>query len=248
MKQLEKRFYTREEIAEILSVNPADTSHYKRNVEAKLQKWGYSYEYAKQGTTIIRQPETPEERLKELLIRKWKIDVQVDAVAFACFIRAFWDIEGFDSMPWAERERLMFEKYGYSVCERTLRNWCSKLLSRNCMAQYKRASCWKTFRENGIKRRIPVEPGDEEMEAYFCRRSELLQAETVNLMQQGKPLGEAKKLAWDIACADLWQEFHCYYYSCKGFTLNGIDCEGDGALYEIYELSWEIVSQSPMVN
>ena len=77
------------------------------------------------------KPETAEERLREILIRKLNLDVQVDAYAFACFICAFTDIGSFDSMPWEERAELMKYKYGVDVSDRTLRNWCSKLISSN---------------------------------------------------------------------------------------------------------------------
>ncbi len=63
MQQLEKRFYSRQEIADTLGVNIKDSGHFKRNVESKLQKWGYSYNYTSTGITITRQPETPQERL-----------------------------------------------------------------------------------------------------------------------------------------------------------------------------------------
>ena len=41
MQQLEKQFYSREEIAELLAVKITD--HFKRDVINKLDKWGYQY-------------------------------------------------------------------------------------------------------------------------------------------------------------------------------------------------------------
>ena len=60
MQQLECKTYSRAEIAELLSVNPKDSKHFKRNVETKLQNWGYGYEYNTQSILITSKPETPE--------------------------------------------------------------------------------------------------------------------------------------------------------------------------------------------
>ena len=86
MEQLELRFYTRQEIADALSVNIKDSNHFKRNVEAKLRHWGYGYEYSRSGVQITRRPETAEERLAEILYRHYEINVQTNPTAFACFM------------------------------------------------------------------------------------------------------------------------------------------------------------------
>ena len=130
MQQLDLRFYSRTEIAEILAVNISDSRHFKRNTENKLKKWGYRYSYTTAGVTILSCPTTAEERLAELLIRQYNIDVQINPYAFACFITAFSDIDGFDSMPWGERAKVYYDYSGISMDERTLRNWCSKLISQ----------------------------------------------------------------------------------------------------------------------
>ena len=61
MKQLECRFYSRQEIAEALSVNPKDSKHFAERVKATLEKWGYEYDYSRSGVEITGKPELPEE-------------------------------------------------------------------------------------------------------------------------------------------------------------------------------------------
>ena len=115
MEQLELRFYTRQQIAEILSVNLQDSNHFKRNVESTLSKWGYAYQYSTPGVTIKSKPETAEERLKEILIRVLKLDVQINPYDFACFLTAFSDIDGFANMPWDKRAEILENVYNVKV-------------------------------------------------------------------------------------------------------------------------------------
>ncbi len=74
MNQLELRSYPRAEIAEVLSVNIKDSGHFKRNVENKLSKWGYGFHYETAAVEILSKPETPEERLAEILYRSFGFD------------------------------------------------------------------------------------------------------------------------------------------------------------------------------
>ena len=71
---------------------------------------------------ITSRPESAEARLKEILIRFLKLDVQISAYDFSCFLTAFSDIKGFDSMPWEKREEALANEYGVKVCAKTLRN------------------------------------------------------------------------------------------------------------------------------
>ena len=73
MTQLEARFYPRSEIAEITGRDPADSKHFKRNIENTLSKWGYGFDYMREGVTITHIPSTPEERLKEILVREYSV-------------------------------------------------------------------------------------------------------------------------------------------------------------------------------
>lgn len=225
MQQLECRFYSRQEIAEILCLNPTGNSHFAEQVRRTLNNWGYQYQYARQGITITTIPETAEQRLTEILIRQFGLDKQIDPFAFSCFLCAFNDIDGFHSMPWEERAEMLNQAYHISVCDRTLRNWCKCLIGQDVITATPRQSWWRTEYINGIKCRESVPEDDEEMQRFFARRGELLDKE---------------KLSWKETMSRLWREFQCCYYSCKGFFLNAIDQTAQECLYEIYELTQEI--------
>ena len=242
MNQLELRFYTREEIAEALSVNINDPDHFKRNVENKLSKSCYRYRYInRRGVEIISKPETPEEKLTEILYRGFGIDIQVTPIQFACFIAAFEDIDSFESSPWGEREKKYLKRYGYSVDERTMRNWCSQLLARGIVAKIGATTAWRTYFEGGRKIREPIEEIDRvEMESYYERRTELFKDHYINQLETGKPLKEARAIAWKDTYKDLWAEFECCFYYCKGFVLSSFSYN-DVDVWEIYELARELV-------
>ena len=109
--QLEKRFYSRSELSQLTGAREEDTRHFKRNVESVLSNWGYGIDWSKNGAIIKHIPTLPEEKLRELLIRKFHVDIQVDMYAFACFVTAYSDVPGFECMPQAIRET---EYYRYS--------------------------------------------------------------------------------------------------------------------------------------
>ena len=210
MQQLECRFYPRQEIAEALSVNPKDSKHFAERVKTTLDKWGYEYEYSRSGVEITGKPETAEERLREILIRKLNLDVQVDAYAFACFTCAFTDIGSFDSMPWEERAELMKYKYGVDVSDRTLRNWCRKLISSNIIQKCGKQTYWKTEIYEKEKYRSKVDPDDEDMARYFQMKSKYL--EETRKSAENLELRQSEAAAWSATYKKLWREFQCCYY------------------------------------
>ena len=175
MQQLECRFYSRQEIAEITSVNLKDSKHFAERVKTTLDKWGYEYNYSRSGVEITGKPELPGEKLSEILIRELNIDVQVDPFAFAYFICAFSDIPHFSSMPWEERSSAMRYKYEVEVSDRTLRNWCSKLIENGIIQKSGEKCFWKTEIMYGMKTRelLPKEKRVFEGRARDCgcRRS-----------------------------------------------------------------------------
>ena len=224
----------------MLGVNAADSSHFKRNVESKLKTWGYGYDYARAGVTIQRRPALPEERLKELLIRKLGLDVQINPVAFALFVAAFTDIEGFASMPWGERARVLYERRGVSVDEKTLRNWFSKLIKNDIAVKSEETTYWRTDVINKVKTRSPATK--EDFLAYNTRKYQVyqdqLQAIKAATQLRGK---EASTEAWKQTYRLLWAEYHCCYYSCKHLIFTAFNEDAD-TLHELYELVTEIVS------
>lgn len=242
MNQLELRFYTRAEIAEVLSVRLKGNNNFKRDVENKLTKWGYGKHYKDgEGVDILSKPTTPAERLSEILYRGYGIDVQVNPILFACFIAAFEDIDSFESSPWGEREKKYLKRYGYSVDERTMRNWCSQLLARGIVAKIGATTAWRTYFEGDRKIREPIEEIDRvEMESYYERRTELFKDHYINQLETGKPLKEARAIAWKDTYKDLWAEFECCFYYCKGFVLSSFSYN-DVDVWEIYELARELV-------
>ena len=79
MKQLDLRFYPRAEISEILHVR-LGSKNFGRDVENKLSRAGYGCEYkARKGVLILSKPETPKERLTEILYRGLGISIQINA-------------------------------------------------------------------------------------------------------------------------------------------------------------------------
>lgn len=239
MQQLECRFYPRLEIAEVLSVNPKDSKHFKRNTTEKLNKWGYEYTYTPEGVEITGQPELPEERLKEILIRKLNLDVQINPYDFACFLCAFTDIGSFDSMPWKEREIQMKLKYETEVTDRTLRSWCNKLIGKDIVQKCGRETFWKTQRFGTEQHRTKVSADDPRMAEYFQKKREYFEVAMLAAEKAGKKGKEAVLDAWDTTFKSLWREFGCCYYSCRGLLFNAIE---EDYIFEIYELAQEIAA------
>jgi hypothetical protein len=148
-------------------------------------------------------------------------------------------------MPWAERAAAYYNFYGIFVNERTLRNWCSQLIDRGVIAKVGGSTKWRTYFEGNRKIREPIEEIDEvEMESYFERRGELFKDHYISHLERGEKPKEARKSAWKETYVDLWAEFDCCFYYCKGFTLtafsfNGVDVR------EIYELCRELAAAAP---
>ena len=240
MKQLDLRVYPREEIADVLSVNIKDSSHFKRNIENKLSKWGYGYQYKTAEVTITSQPDTPEKRLAEILCRGFGLDIQVCAIQFACFIAAFTDIEGFCTMPWEEKANLYYRQYGYCVDERTLRNWCASLIKNGIVAKFPSSVAWRTDVIQGVKHRSLVQADEcQRVQDYFNRRRELFK-EHYGLFKTSGTEKTARTIAWKETYKALWSEFSCCYYYCKHFTLTAFSDEVKEDLMQIYELVREI--------
>lgn len=206
----------------------------------KLDKWGYGYtDWTRNGVRITYIPTTAAERLAEIMIREYGLDVQIDCVSFAIFVTAFNDIDGFDSMPWGERAKELREKYGVDVSDRTLRSWCSRLISSNIVFKERIYTCWKTEIIDGEKRRTQVDR--EETSQYYDRRSELVQKYTMENLLAGMGKEEARKNAWKTAYCALWDEFHCCYYYCKSFLFSSFS--NKGMMLDVYELAREIVGK-----
>ena len=243
MEQLELRFYTREEIAEVLSMS-VKRNNFGRDVRDKLSKWGYGCHYQKRvGVDVFSKPETTEERLAELLIREYCIDVQINPMQFAYFITSFKVIDGFNSMPWAERAAAYYKQFNIWVSDRTMRNWCSRLIQKGVIHNFGACTAWRTDIIDGRKCRSQVqEEEEEEMNRFFDRRWELVKEYQQDEREKRESIQEAKKKAWSRAYKELWSEFSCCYYYCKDFVLTAFTDDDKDTLYEIYELVEELAA------
>ena len=84
------------------------------------------------------------------MLKDYHLDIRVDIKSFICFLKAFEEIEGFEAMPWAEREDCIKFLYGITVSERTLRKWCNKLLEIGTLAKSDIAKAyWRTYIRGG---------------------------------------------------------------------------------------------------
>lgn len=228
MQQLEKQFYSREEIAELLTVKITD--HFKRDVENKLNKWGYLCKYSRKGVEIIAAPATAQDKLKEIMIRQFNLDIQVDVYAFACFIKLLIDYEDFMNMPWEQRAKEIKEIYNVSVDKRTLERWGNKLISKNLIAKGFERVYWSTSYINGKKERIRVD-GDPELEAEMAK-----------YMARKKELAATSK-DFNENFAILWKEFGCCYYSCSSLVLNAINTDIEEICNLVDEIHFEKISK-----
>lgn len=241
MSQLELRAYSREEIAEVLGVNLKDTNHFKRNVESKLTKWGYSYEYSRKEVKIIAAPATAEEKLSEIMIRAYDMDIRIDSFSFAAFLYSLVVFPDFISMPWEERSKYLEEEFGISVSDRTLRSWCSRFIeTRTVIKDDEYKTRWITGYVNGEKYRDLVD-GDEDLEKF----ADDYQKEKMELLNQYKDLDDKEK--WSNVRRTLWDKYHCCVYCCKGIMLSAWnDALNNETLKEVIELVNEIAEKEPV--
>ena len=135
-------------------------------------------------------------------------------------------------------------KYDVEVSDRTLRNWCSKLIANGIIQKAGEKSFWKTEMVNGWKSRSLVPEDDADMAHYFQKKNEYLKEGREIAAAAGQRGKEASKTAWSYAYSNLWEKFHCCYYSCSGLVFNAI---GKDYLWEIYELAQQM-GEPPEVN
>lgn len=208
-----------------------DVNHFKRNVETKLNNWGYQYKYDRKGVEITGIPEG-EARLAEIMLREFNMNVQIDAFALACFIKAFDECECFYAMPWAERADMLKAAYGIIISERTLKSWGAKLLERGLIAKTGECIFWRTNADGTRELVEGNEKIEAEMSGYWERRNTLVKA----YVQAGLD----KSAAWKKAIEKLWIEYGCIYYRCGGFALSAYD-DNTRVFQEIYEIVEEIL-------
>ncbi len=239
MEQLEVRSYSRKEIAEIMGLR-VSSHNFIRDVRDRLEKWGYDCETPRGGPVIItRKPETAHERLAEIMIRLFKLDIQIEVDAFACYLHFMLNDPAAQTMPWRTRHEVIQEVYGLDIAEITLRRWTSHLMDGKIMDQsqgWQDAQWWITYIDGGKKHQKTVdEDGLQEVHQYWKRHGEILNKMRVAFN------GDEQK-AWKETKTQMWAEYHCCFYRCKCLSINGIGNDEINTILdlvdEILELKW----------
>lgn len=224
MEQLEIRVYSKPELGEILGIDPKD-KNYKRKVETALTNWGYEYEYPAYSKTItITSAPSGEYKLAELLIREYGIDVRINPIEFACFIHAFNYVDGFESMPWGERQKMLYDFYGIEVCERTLRNWANKLFTSGTLAKTEEKTYWRSAKISDTETmREQVER--EDFVAFHKYRGEQRKIKIAEMVAAGHTdIDYIRKESWNEAHLATMNKFGGWtYYPCKTILLSAFD-------------------------
>lgn len=245
MDILEKRFYPTKELAQIMSINPKSKNK-PRDIQSQLDKLRYCYNYSDKEhgfyilETTYANDDSPEERLKGLLYRCLGLDKQIDVLGFALFLAAFFEIPDFDCMPWAVREDILRKTYSLEYCETTYRNWFSKLINKGYAGKGAIGAMWKTEIVDGRRIRSKVPDDDSQMAEYYTERNRLLAYFEDENRAMGLSSKAAKNNAWKSTIAQLWNTYHCCYYSCKTLTLFAFSNDDENFILEIYRLVDEI--------
>lgn len=224
MQQIEVRNYSRTEMAELLKVEITD-SHFSRKVQSILTKWGYSFVYSRKVIQITAAPSTAQERLNELLIREFDLDIRIDIGKFATFVYLLMD-EEFSSMPFGERANVMKQDYNIEVSEITLKRWYKKLVDYNVVETDRlRKTYWVSMYVDGQKTRMKVDEDDEGKIKYENHRRKLAEKNIKDGMNKADAYSSA-----NLTC---WKEFKCCYYSCNTIILNAFN-------QQFFELAEEV--------
>lgn len=233
-EKLELRFYSNKEIATIAGLD-AKGHNFSAKMKRTLTLWGYEYTFQpRQGFTITKVPETPEERLIEILRRDVGIDTQVDPLQFSCFMSACVIVPDFLAMPWRTREVMLREYFAVSVCADTMRNWRNKLEESNYIYPcHSVRTLWHTITQDGRKLQEKADPESEEYKVYSALRSGILKGY--------EAMGISSRTVWGDMVHQLYNEHGVYYY-CKSIEFNGFKLK---ELDVIRELTEEILRTKP---
>ena len=164
MKQLElNEVITRDEMGALLSID-AKNKNFARSVTNILNRWGYEAEkLPKKRYKIIRVPQTPEEKLNELLVRKFNMDIHTETYAFGVFIMELAENVEFAAMPWEKRVQELKEFYDIEISEKTLRTWAKRLMEAGIIAKDNNDKVeWVTVVKGKEKDRYTVEQFEKE--------------------------------------------------------------------------------------
>ena len=155
-----------------------DSHNFIRDVKIRLDAWGYDYETPRGGAVIItRKPETAQERLAEIMIRRFNLDIQIEVCDFACYLHFMLNEPAAQTMPWGTRHAMIQEMYGLDIAEITLRRWTKRLKDEDIISQSEgrqSSEWWITYRVDGEKHQEPVEEADlPAVHNYWKRHAEV---------------------------------------------------------------------------
>lgn len=238
--ELELRFYSLDEIAAVLGRDKS-ASQFARDTKAHLKREGYTYEwFNRKGVQIISREVPPQLKLKKLLVERLGLDPQVDPLDFARFIVALCLIGGFDSAPYATKERVLFELLGKDVSNSTLRRWAGKLYETENAHRWKRGALWKTVTDKyGMKRQSRVPEGGPEYKEYCDALTAAIHAfeqEDAKAIAEGRKPHKTKPFG--RAIRSLYSQ-HGRYYWCPQIVLNALGDDVD----EIIDLVFQLISE-----
>ena len=225
MKQLEMRYYTREELSILIGVE-SKNQNWKRKVSNTLTNWGYDWVYGNKSFTITAKPQTAVERLSEIMMRKYDMDIRSNVYDFAVFSMCLLeDIDGFASMPWEYRAKYLLDNWNVNACEKTLRNWCKKLVDTNTVVKDKKQKTyWCSYKVDGVKCQEELEDGKN------------------NLMwkKYWKTFFQLKEEGCNEAALETYKQLNYCVYSCATFAFSAFD--DIGLLEEVINLIAEIAN------
>ena len=242
IQKLEKRFYPRMEIAEIMELSTRD-KNFADKVKTRLKNWGYKYIYIKRrGVEITGIPSTAEEKVQELLIRKLNLDSQTNLKAFAIMMNLLASDYEFATSPWLTRENIIWKEYGIEISESAMRNWAKKLAKEDILTKITDSpEIWRSYRDEfDMKHQERVSDDEEkldEYEKYKAKKSQYLK-EADKAYQEENDTLLPSPTRWKETYSKLWHEFNCCYYSVKPFVFNAFY---DDDYRELFELTEEIV-------
>ena len=242
IQKLEKRFYPRAEVAEIMGLVTND-KNFANKVRTRLNNWGYEYNYSRNGVEITKVPTSAEEKLNELLIRKLNLNIQMDLKGFSVMMYLLDTDYEFRTSPWKTRETILFREYGMCIAESTMRNWARRLISDDVlMKSSDTPEVWRSYKDVFNRKCQERVSGNEEQmkeyEEYKAKRSQYLEeADKAYQEETGSYLPSPTR--WKDTFSRLWNEFQCCYYNVKPLEFGAWFKDSD--YEEIFSLAEDIV-------
>lgn len=219
---------TREELSSIIGIDTKN-KNFKRSGDRFLTSCGYKFSYIKKQYVINFAPQTIETRIKEILIRRFNLDVRSDTKAFAFFLYRFINDEDYQNMPWQKRADVLKEDYGIEIATSTLKKYFSKV--KNIFESTKGQQIYKTTIINNEKIQLPVNDKKEYEQWKKELKEYMKEADRLYSEEIGKKSKSPKRQ--EYARIKYWNKYLTCYYPTKNIVPNGIV---DEELQKLYEL------------